>query len=151
MLLVWFLCIDEREEVGEFFKEDLGAFFFVIGVASLLAFTVQLSGNTLTKVTSALTLTVVGAAKQIGVIVVTGVFIDQTFKSAVNIAGVAIFIGAVVLYAFLSYNKKFAAKQLPFPDFGKMAKDVAGGATDLAQKGVASVSTSVKGMTSKMQ
>ena len=154
VLLLWFLCIDEREEVGEFFEDDLGTFFFIVGIASVLAFICSLAGNTLTKVTSALTLTVVGAAKQIGVIVVTGVFIDQTFKAPLNIAGVCLFIGAVVLYAFLSYNKKFAAKTLPFPDFGQMAKDAAGSATGLAQKGVASVSTGVKGVaaygTSKM-
>ena len=132
----------------------LGASNALVLTGSVLAFICSLAGNTLTKVTSALTLTVVGAAKQIGVIVVTGVFIDQTFKAPLNIAGVCLFIGAVVLYAFLSYNKKFAAKTLPFPDFGQMAKDAAGSATGLAQKGVASVSTGVKGVaaygTSKM-
>ena len=150
VLLGWFLCIDERVEAGEFLSNDPGTALFVVGVASFLAFTVQLSGNTLTKVTSALTLTVVGAAKQIGVIVVTGVFIDQTFKSAVNVVGVVIFVAAVLIYGFLSFNKTFATKQLPFPDFGQMAKDAAGGATGLAQKGAASVSTSVKGMTGRM-
>ena len=80
MLLVWFLAIDERSEVPEYIAENPGLAFVALSLASLYAFLVQLLGNTLTKITSALTMTIAGAGRQIGVIFVTGVFVEHTFS-----------------------------------------------------------------------
>ena len=85
--------------------------------------------------TSALTVTIAGSTKQIALIVITGAFIEHTFNSALNIVGVCIFITALVAYAVMSYNKKLAAKTLPFPDFKAMGKAVVSAADDLAHKG----------------
>ena len=80
MLLVWFLAIDERSEVPEYIAENPGLAFIVLFLASIYAFLVNLLGNTLTKITSALTMTIAGAGRQIGIIFVTGVFIEHTFS-----------------------------------------------------------------------
>jgi len=138
VLLLWFLCIDERSEVGAYAGTHASTLVSVLLISSGLAFLVQLLGNTLTKVTSALTMTVAGAAKQIGVIVVTGVFIEHTFTEILNVIGVIIFISAVVLYAYLSFNKNTAPKTLPFKQFGNAVKtsvaNAAAGTQDLAKK-----------------
>ena len=80
VLLIWFLAIDERSEVPEYIAENPGLAFVVLFLASIYAFLVNLLGNTLTKITSALTMTIAGAGRQIGIIVVTGVFIEHTFS-----------------------------------------------------------------------
>ena len=80
VLLIWFLAIDERTEVPEYIAENPGLTFVVLSLASLYAFLVNLLGNTRTKITSALTMTIAGAGRQIGIIFVTGVFIEHTFS-----------------------------------------------------------------------
>ena len=80
VLLIWFLVIDEREEVPEYIRENPGLAFVILFLASLYAFLVNLLGNTLTKITSALTMTIAGAGRQIGIIFVTGVFIEHSFS-----------------------------------------------------------------------
>ena len=80
MLLIWFLAIEERTEVPEYIAERPGTAFVALSLASVYAFLVQLLGNTLTKITSALTMTIAGAGRQIGIIFVTGVFIEHTFS-----------------------------------------------------------------------
>ena len=79
ILLTWFLLTEERSEVPEYLQEKPLLALTVLSLASLYAFLVNLLGNTLTKITSALTMTIAGAARQIGLIVVTGVFIEHTF------------------------------------------------------------------------
>ena len=80
VLLIWFLVIDERSEVPEYIAENPGLTFIILFLASIYAFLLNLLGNTLTKITSALTMTIAGAGRQIGIIVVTGVFIEHTFN-----------------------------------------------------------------------
>jgi len=80
VLLIWFLAIEERTEVPEYIAERPGTAFVALSLASVYAFGVQLLGNTLTKITSALTMTIAGAGRQIGLIFVTGVFIQHTFS-----------------------------------------------------------------------
>ena len=80
VLLIWFLAIEERTEVPEYIAERPGTAFIALSLASVYAFGVQLLGNTLTKITSALTMTIAGAGRQIGIIFVTGVFIEHTFS-----------------------------------------------------------------------
>jgi hypothetical protein len=114
VLLIWFLAIDERSEVPEYIAENPGLAFVVLFLASIYAFLVNLLGNTLTKITSALTMTIAGAGRQIGIIVVTGVFIEHTFSSALNWIGLVIFVSAIVSYAYMSFNAKLKAKSKPF-------------------------------------
>jgi len=52
----------------------------IILASSALAFVVNLFGNTLTKVTSALTVTIASSTKQIGIILVSGIFLEHTFQ-----------------------------------------------------------------------
>ena len=80
VLLIWFLAIDERSEVPEYISENPGLALIILLLASIYAFLVNLLGNTLTKVTSALTMTIAGAGRQIGIIFVTGVFVEHTFS-----------------------------------------------------------------------
>merc|ERR1711934_934021 len=61
VLLIWFLAIEERTEVPEYIAERPGTAFVALSLASVYAFGVQLLGNTLTKITSALTMTIAGA------------------------------------------------------------------------------------------
>jgi len=114
VLLIWFLAIDERTEVPEYIAENPGLTFVVLSLASLYAFLVNLLGNTLTKITSALTMTIAGAGRQIGIIFVTGVFIEHTFSSVLNWVGLVIFVSAIVAYAYMSFNAKMKAKTKPF-------------------------------------
>jgi hypothetical protein len=114
VLLIWFLAIDERSEVPEYIAENPGLAFVVLFLASIYAFLVNLLGNTLTKITSALTMTIAGAGRQIGIIFVTGVFIEHTFSSALNWIGLVIFVSAIVAYAYMSFNAKLKAKSKPF-------------------------------------
>jgi len=114
VLLIWFLAIDERTEVPEYIAENPGLAFVVLFLASIYAFAVNLLGNTLTKITSALTMTIAGAGRQIGIIVVTGVFVEHTFSSVLNWIGLVIFVSAIVAYAYMSFNSKLKAKPKPF-------------------------------------
>merc|ERR1712195_364414 len=114
VLLVWFLAIDERSEVPEYIAENPGLAFIVLFLASIYAFLVNLLGNTLTRITSALTMTIAGAGRQIGIIFVTGVFIEHTFSSALNWIGLTIFVSAIVAYAYMSFNAKMKAKSKTF-------------------------------------
>lgn len=113
VLLIWFLAISELPESREYFHTELSSALTVVFGASALAFCVNLLGNTLTKLTSALTVTIASSTKQVGTIIVFGVFIEHTFSSALNVIGVIIFISALVAYAFMSYNKKLMAKTMP--------------------------------------
>lgn len=114
VLLIWFLVIDERSEVPEYIAENPGLTFIILFLASIYAFLLNLLGNTLTKITSALTMTIAGAGRQIGIIVVTGVFIEHTFNDAINYIGLVIFVSAIISYAYMSFNSKLKAKSKPF-------------------------------------
>merc|ERR1711934_88872 len=121
VLLVWFLVIDERSEVPEYLVEHPGLALIVLYLASLYAFLVNLLGNTLTKVTSALTMTIAGAGRQIGIIAVTGIFVEHSFSSALNWVGLVIFVSAIAAYAYMSFNAKTKAKTFK-PHLGGQAK-----------------------------
>jgi len=152
VLIIWFLCSkEEREGVPEFIERDPQlALLQVLLPAACLAFTVNLLGNTLTKVTSALTVTIVGSAKQITIIVVSAVFIDHTFKNALNWCGAIIFLLSLIAYAVMSFNKKLAPKQMPIVKLKSAVKytiaaahaakgDISSGANSIAKAALGAV------------
>lgn len=108
-----FLASPERHEVSDYFDERPREAAALLAAASSLAFVVNLSGNTLTKVTSSLTVMVASSTKQIGIIFVSGVFIEHTFKRAINWVGAAIFLSALAAYAAVAYNRRTAPKTVP--------------------------------------
>lgn len=110
-----FLASPELHEVSEYFRDRPREAAGLLTAASLLAFVVNLSGNTLTKVTSSVTVMVASSTKQIGIIFVSGVFIEHTFKRAINWIGAAIFFVALVAYAVIAYNRRTAPKTVPAP------------------------------------
>lgn len=106
------LTIPEYYAVRTYCRERTVEALTIILASSALAFVVNLFGNTLTKVTSALTVTIASSTKQIGIILVSGIFLEHTFQAALNWIGVLIFISALITYAILSYNRELAARRL---------------------------------------
>jgi drug/metabolite transporter (DMT)-like permease len=109
-LTLMFVLTPELIEAGEYMREKPEQTAWILATASVLAFMVNLSGNTLTKITSALTVTIAGSTKQIAVILVSAILIEHTFKSALNVVGAITFILALIAYAYMAYSKTLKPK-----------------------------------------